>query len=94
MTTPHELAEKRVELAAEYSRDSELLSDILTKKAALWMKMREDVGSDRAADKAWDATPLGINEMKLRLKMKASEKEMSAIKTMLDVMSDEARNLM
>lgn len=92
--TPHELAEHRVKLAAEYARDSELLSDVLEQKAAMWMTIRDTVKSDRSADKLWDSTALGVNEMKLRLKMKSAEREMSAIKTMLDVLNAESRNLM
>lgn len=88
-----EIAEERVQLAGEYERDAELLTDILTQKAAIWPELRKNLKSDRSADKAWDSTPAGINEMKLRLKMKASEKKMSALKTMLDVMEGEARGI-
>lgn len=89
---PHELAEKRVRLSGEYSRDSEELGNILADKPALWMKLRENTKSDKSADRVWDSTLLGVQEMKLRLKLKASEKEMSAIKTMLDVLNGEAWN--
>lgn len=89
---PHQIAEERLELAGEYQRDSELLSDILTQKAALWPELRENSKSDKAADNAWNALPLGINEMKLKLKMKSSEKRMSALKTMLEVLTMEAHN--
>ena len=91
--TPHELAERRVDLSAEYARDSELLSEILEQKPELWGKIRETVKSDKQADRVWEGTPMGIGEMKLRLKMKSSEKKMSAAKTMLEVLSGEARNL-
>lgn len=87
-----EVAEERVRLAGEYARDAELLTQILTQKATIWIDYREGVKSDRAADKAWDATPLGVEEMRLRLKMKASEKSMSALKGILGVMEGEARN--
>lgn len=89
---PHELAEKRVELSALYSRDSELLSEILALRPGIWMELRKDVKSDKAADRAYEASELGIQEMRLRNRMKASEKEMSAIRTMLEVLSGEAKN--
>lgn len=92
MTTPNEIADERVRLAGEYARDSELITEILTHKATLWMELRKDHKSDKATDKAWDATPLGIDEMRLRFKMKASEKMLSALKSKLEVLEGEARN--
>lgn len=90
--SPHELAERRVELSAEYARDSEILISILEQKPELWRQIRERVKSDKAADREWEASALGLDEMKLRLKMKASEKKMSAARTMLEVLEGEARN--
>lgn len=90
--TPMEIADERVRLAGEYARDSEIMAALLTQKATLWPELRENSKSDKSADKAWDSMPLGIEEMKLRLKMKASEKMMSALKTKLEVLEGEARN--
>lgn len=89
---PTELAERRVRLSAEYSRMSEELGDILTIKASKWAEYRSTVKSDKAADRIWDATDGGLREMRLRLKLKAYEKQMSSIKTMVDVLTGEARN--
>jgi hypothetical protein len=91
--TPHELAERRLQLAAEYARDSELLGEILSRRPALWQTIRETVKSDKASDRAYEATQDGIALMRLQLKMKANEKKMSAAKTMLEVLNNEARNL-
>lgn len=90
--SPHDLAESRVEMAGEYSYLSERLSNILTEKPGLWNVLRENVKSDKAADRMWESSAGGIEEMKLRLKMKALEKKMSAAKTMLEVLEGEARN--
>jgi len=90
--TPQELAERRVELSAEYGKCADDLADILEIKATTWMKMRENNKSDKATDMQWDATEYGIKEMRLRLKMKGLEKKLSASKTYLDVMNGEARN--
>ncbi|MDO8094425.1 MAG: hypothetical protein Q6360_13185 [Candidatus Brocadiales bacterium] len=87
-----ELAERRVELSAEYARDSELLEGILEKKAWMWPDIRKGMKSDKSADKQWDASTDGVMEIKLRLRMKASEKKMSAARTLLEVLSGEARN--
>jgi hypothetical protein len=43
-------------------------------------------------DKLWDATEPGIEEMRLRMKCKRIEKQMSAIKTMIEIYQGEARN--
>lgn len=79
--------------SAEYAHFSEQLGDILETKANLWVGIREETKSDKQADKAWDATPDGIQEMRLRLRLKALEKEMSAISSHLRVLDTEARNL-
>lgn len=91
--TPHELAERRMELAAEYARDTEILAEILTRKPLVWKEIRSTLESDKRADQEWNATTDGIHEMQLRLKLKATEKKISAAKTMLDVLSAEARNI-
>jgi hypothetical protein len=80
-------------LSAEYARCSEQLADILELKTKKWLEIRQDVKSDTSADRRWDATEEGIHEMRLKLKMKAMEKEMSSIKTFLDVLNAEARNI-
>ncbi len=91
--SPQEIAERRVELSAEYGGCADELADILEIKATSWLKMRENQKSDKATDMVWDSTELGIKEMRLRLKMKGLEKKLSAAKTYIDVMNGEARNL-
>ena len=90
--TPNQVAEERVRLATEYSSDTETLIDIRTKKAQIWNDLRVNFKSDTATERAWQGTLLGIEEMKLGLRMKASEKMMSALKSQLEVMEGEARN--
>lgn len=93
MDSPHAIADERVRLAGEYARDTEKMVEILQNKAVLWAQLRANAKSDKAADRAWEALPLGLEEMKLRLMMKASEKMMSALKTKLEVLEGEARNM-
>ena len=81
-------------LSAEYARDSEKLGDILAVKAKAWEAVRAGCTSDKQADKKWDSSDHGITEMRLRLSLKAKEKEMSSISTFLRVLDAEARNLM
>lgn len=82
---PHTAADKKVEFTGYYSRCSQLLEDILERKPRIWMELRKDNKSDKATDRAWDATEDGINEMKLRLKMKRLEKEISSLSSYLRV---------
>ena len=91
----HALAEERVKLANEFAKLSEELGDILTIKASRWAVFRADpeCKSDKAAEKKWDATPEGLREMRIRLTMKAMEKQMSSMGTMLRTMELEARNI-
>jgi hypothetical protein len=90
----HTLAEERVKLANEYARMSEELANILTVKAVKWAIFRADpeCKSDKLADRKWDATPEGLQEMRLRLKMKAWEKQLSSMGSMLRVMETEYKN--
>ena len=91
MNTPHEMAEKRVELSALYSSATEQLKDVLTIKPTVWSELRATTKSDKSADRLWEASADGIKEMRLRLSLKSMEKEMSAIRTMLEVLQGEAR---
>ena len=92
--SPHAMAQEVVDLAGQYQKDSEELSQILTVKAYKWALWRSEEGctSDKQADKKWDATAEGVREMQLRLILKASEKKMSALKSMLRILEGEARN--
>lgn len=90
--SPREIAERRVELSAEYSQCADELADILEIKSTAWLAMRENHKSDKATDMAWNATELGIKEMRLKLRMKGLEKKLSAAKTYIDIANGEARN--
>jgi len=92
MKTPHELAEERLDIAYEYAKLGERLAELKTLKALWWQSFRGDYKSDASAERAWDLTIEGQEMETVRLKMKAKEIKSSAIKTMLQVMSDEARN--
>ena len=80
-------------MSADYARLSEQLGDILEVKAKAWEAIRLGCTSDKQADKKWDGSEHGIKEMRLRLKLKSLEKEMSAISSHLRVLDAEMRNL-
>lgn len=89
--TPHQLAEERVEMAGEYARLSEKLGEILSLKPQEWLLLRENCKSDTSAEKKWAMTEMGVEETLIRLKLKALEKNMSAVKSYLEVLQGEAR---
>jgi hypothetical protein len=89
---PHEIAERRVELSAEYGAKSERLKEILEVKATGWKELRDAHKYNKDATDAWNASSLGIEEMKLKIDLKVIEKKLSAARTYLEVMSGEARN--
>lgn len=93
MTTPREAAEKKEKLAGEYSRLSERLESIRKQKPKLWMDMRAELKSDKAADRAWEASEMGLEELSIVMEMKRNEKETSALNSLIRVAENEARNL-
>lgn len=89
---PKELGDNLGYLAGEYGFWSSRLEDILLRKPAKWNELRKEKSSDRAAERAWEATEDGVNEMTLRLKLKRLEKLMSAVKTIINIKNVEVRN--
>ena len=91
--TPEELSNELLELSNTYGTHSDELGEILEGKARLWMKIREKTKSDTSAERTWNATDMGIREVTLKLKLKAIEKRMSALRTRLRIMDTEAKNM-
>lgn len=93
-TSPSQLAKFRVILSGKYAFATNQLEDILIEKPIHWNKMRENFKSDTACERAWEATDLGIRERHWKFQIKKIEKMMTAIKTLIDVKTTEARNLL
>ena len=93
MQTPNDLSLKLEELAADYGAVCERLGTIGTGKAETWLKIREGTTSDRQADKLWEATLSGREEVGLRWRERGLLRQMSAIRTRLRVLSDEVKNM-
>ncbi len=89
---PHELAERRLTLSAEYARLSEKMGFILSERPLEWLQLRKTAKSDKEADRQYEASPAGKEEVVLRYKLKGMEKEISGIKTYLEVLQGESRN--
>lgn len=91
MKTPREYQQTIDDATAAYALASEQYEAVVERRPALWMALREKANSDKAADRAYEATQDGVDEARLRLKMKRYEKEISAAKSALRVLSDEQR---
>lgn len=87
-------SEDHGKLAGEYAWICGQLEDVLKIKATKWNAIRQNAytKSDKQADKIWDATENGVNEMGLRLRMKSCEKMLSALKSLLRVAEGQAKN--
>jgi hypothetical protein len=90
---PHKCAEYHAILAGEYSWIMGQLEEILSRKPTMWNRLRSDVDSDKSAERLYEATTEGINEMGLKLRAKGIEKMMSALKSIMRNAENESRNL-
>lgn len=91
---PGTLADYRLRLAGESGRILERLEEILKLKADQWLEIRqrEEIQSDKMADRIWDATDLGKEEMSIRMTLKRFEKILSAINSRLRIYEYEAKH--
>ena len=89
---PHWLGEKRVDLGGLYSFFSGELERVLFLKPDEWNALRLNTKSDKQADKLWEATEAGKKEVILRMRLKRIEKLLSSMRTMIEILTNEARN--
>lgn len=92
MKTPHQLADDRIMLSAEFGQLSEELGGLIEKQVAYFNANRPVYKSDKATERMWDGTEEGIRTMKIKLRLKSLEKQMSSITQMLNVLNGESRN--
>lgn len=93
MNTPHLLAEERLQLSADYQKLSDEYADILRFKPAKWILIRQNVKSDMQAEREWQRSAEGNREQIIKIQLKALEKKMSGIRSYLDVLNGESRNM-
>ena len=89
---PHQLSQHLLWLAGEYAFQATGWERIQKEKPEVWLKLRDQCTSDTQAERKWNKTESGINEIILRNKLRVIEKLMSSIKARLRVMESEARN--
>jgi hypothetical protein len=92
--TPHQSAEDLAILAGEYAYVMGQWELILQRKPAIWNGMRLQFKSDTACERAWEQTADGMQEASFRLRAKAIEKMMSALKSLIRIAEGESRNQM
>ena|SRR3990167_1848786 len=90
--SPHEMSEMRLILAGEYSYAMEQLTEILSRKPAVWNEIRKGVGSDKAAEREYESTKDGIKEMELRFRTKRIERLSSSLSSALRLAEWDFRN--
>lgn len=93
MQTPHEMSEKRLSLAEEYSRYSGEYAKLVKIQADHFNTFRGEFKSDNACQKSFDVTPEGVQMVILKMKLKSIEKTMSALNTHLRLLENEAHNI-
>jgi hypothetical protein len=81
------------ELSAKYAYATNQYEDILVRKPPIWNEMRKAFKSDTACERAWEATEAGVSERHWKFQIKKIEKMMSAAKTLIDVKTGEAQNI-
>ena len=90
--SPSRIAELRMILSGKYAYAMNKLEEILKAKPSVWNAIREKVKSDTAAERAWQGSELGQQELHWDFQRKKIEKMMSAAKTLLEVKTAEAYN--
>lgn len=89
--TPPEAADKRIVLSEEYSRISSKVAILESHCDSFCVARREDYKSDKATERAWKATEEGIEYTWGKARLKAIEKELSSLKTLIEVATNMTR---
>ena len=91
---PQELGIMHSWCAGEFSFLAGRMEVVLAQKPAEWLRLRNDSQSTAEAENRWRITAFGIEEMQLRLRMKALEKILSSLKSRIDIKKAESMHVM
>lgn len=91
--TPTGAANRRIYLSQEYSTLSEKTAILESHGASFFLGNKEKYGTDKLTENAWKATDEGIAYTYGKARMKAIEKEMSALKDYIYVKTQEAHGM-
>ena len=92
MQTPEQLAQKRYEIAIEFVKLGERKVELMKSRAEYYTEYRSEFKSDTGVLRAWELTEAGLEYLGIKEKMKGMQNELSAIKTLIEVATMEARN--
>jgi hypothetical protein len=90
--SPREIAEDRLTLSKSYGRLSEMQAYLEMQQNIWWRGHRENYKSDASAEPAWGLTWEGEMHTQIKYKLKALDKMISSLKTMLEVAQSELRH--
>lgn len=93
MKSPHILAEEQYELSEQYSKYSGELAQLIKEEAEFYNLNRDKHKSDTAVKKAWTVTEKGVHQTIVELKLKSLSKSMTAIRSLLATLTEEAKGL-
>lgn len=91
--SPHALADELMELSQQYSLYSGELAKLTKAEGEHYERERPNHKSDTAVARAFQISQDGVRMTIVKLKLQSISKEMSAIKTMIEVATNEARGL-
>ena len=83
--TVEESANLRIILAGIYAGYTFQLEEVLVNKSEVWEEIRKTTTSDKHADIKWEVTKEGKNEIRLTLRIRAVEKMLSCLRSIIDV---------
>lgn len=87
---PGRLSEIVTQMSSWSATFGEALKNNQLFKADRWLEIRKDTKSDKMADRLWDATPEGKEEMVIRSQLKYLDKIISSMKLRLRTLENEA----
>lgn len=83
---PHEISERNLELARQYSLAAQELGQLKKNAGVRWLLFKKTVKTNKEADMLYDASPEGQREIELTYLCKGIEKELSAGRSHLRVL--------
>jgi len=92
METPLQLAQLNILEADECSRLAERLNELEDLFDLWWETNRENENSDASAERAWGRTKEGQEMRSIKRKIRSKERKISARKSYLRVLEQEAHN--
>lgn len=91
--TPHQAVEEMMKLSEEQSRLSERFTVLEVEEIKHFNEFRSEFGSDKQASMAFKRSPLGIEHLQTKARLKIIGKELSVLKTLMRHFENQGRNI-